>query len=509
MKIFLQISLIFGCIFCLISCKKLVSGINTDPNNPTYIPPEQLLIGGEVGLVYEMESQLARNAAYLDRSARGLANQQQAFWSYNFQGNFFDGDWSGIYAQIIPALALAESEALSGQNKVLAGIAEVNLAFLFGTTADLWGDIPLSQADNKAVYPYPMYDKQLNAYDSVQSLLNKAINNLSTNSGTASGADIFNGGNVAAWIQIAYTVKARFYLHVARTNVAYYDSALANADKGISSISNDWIAPQGTTFGGDNNAWQQFMIVRNGDLDADSAYTYSLQLFFNRLSWNSLIPGVTNDSARLMYLYTLANNVKAQADNFVPNDANPQAIGSSIPTGFFGGNWPLVTYAENQLIIAEANWKKNNYNQATVALNNYRNQLNVGYPIYIGSGYRSNTNAQYGSFAYPDSFGVGNSGNRLGLNTPQAALLQNILEERYITFVGQIEGFNDVRRTNNFLKIPIAPYPINSTNPNKYGTLPQRFLYSQIEQAANPNSPRQSSTDIFKPTTVNDPATPY
>ena len=32
--------------------------------------------------------------------------------------------------------------------------------------------------------------------------------------------------------------------------------------------------------------------------------------------------------------------------------------------------------------------------------------------------------------------------------TPVRALLREILEERYVTFMGQIEGFNDVRRTD-------------------------------------------------------------
>ena len=63
---------------------------------------------------------------------------------------------------------------------------------------------------------------------------------------------------------------------------------------------------------------------------------------------------------------------------------------------------------------------------------------------------------------------------------PNTALLREILEERYVTFIAQIEGFNDERRTGNFLKLPTAP-----GKPN----YPERSLYSQIEVNTNPNVP--------------------
>ena len=79
--------------------------------------------------------------------------------------------------------------------------------------------------------------------------------------------------------------------------------------------------------------------------------------------------------------------------------------------------------------------------------------------------------------------------------TKEDALLREILEERYITFYGQIEGFNDVRRTRKELHgIKLMP--------NSGDKLPERFLYPQSEIDANPNTP-SPIPGFFEPTRIN------
>ena len=75
------------------------------------------------------------------------------------------------------------------------------------------------------------------------------------------------------------------------------------------------------------------------------------------------------------------------------------------------------------------------------------------------------------------------------------ALLIEILEERYVTFFGQIEGFNDVRRTR---KEDVGI----KLQPNTGSLLPERFLYPQSEIDSNPNTP-SPLPGFFEPTEVN------
>ena len=162
--------------------------------------------------------------------------------------------------------------------------------------------------------------------------------------------------------------------------------------------------------------------------------------------------------------------------------------------GFFGGNskFPLVTYEENQLILAESYAKTGDATSALGALNAYRDYLNAG--GYINSGYWT-LGLKYEDYTAAD-FVVGGIANS-GTLSSSDALLKEILTERYLTFIGQVEQFNDIRRTKNFIGI----------TPNTGTQFPQRLFYSQSEINTNPNTPALSASDLFTPTPVN--ATAY
>ncbi|HKK80072.1 MAG TPA: hypothetical protein VJ933_10600, partial [Phaeodactylibacter sp.] len=70
------------------------------------------------------------------------------------------------------------------------------------------------------------------------------------------------------------------------------------------------------------------------------------------------------------------------------------------------------------------------------------------------------------------------------------------LEERYVTFFGHIEGFNDTRRTLKESTVRVQ------VEPNTGVQLPQRFLYPTTEIDRNPNVPTPVP-DFFEPTPVN------
>lgn len=107
-------------------------------------------------------------------------------------------------------------------------------AQLGGTLTSLWGDIPFSEAGNQELFPKPKFDKQLDVYTKVQSLLDSAIANLGANVGINPGTkDLFCGGSRTSWIKAAYSLKARFYLHTKE-----YPKANTNA-LGINSPSGD------------------------------------------------------------------------------------------------------------------------------------------------------------------------------------------------------------------------------------------------------------------------------
>jgi len=471
------------------SCKKVVEGYEKDPNRAISASPELLLNAAQVSSLLVNEGNLARVASVWSRSTTGVDRQYLSINNYNTTSGDYDSEWDILYANVISQYKLAETAALAVNNKRLAGITEIGMAQNFGLAADLWGDVPFSEVGNEQDFPLPKFEPQAQVYAGVQAMLDMGIANLQANVGASPGAkDIFFGGNAASWIKAAYTLKARFYLHTKE-----YDKALEAAASGIDDPSGGMYAPHGSTYGADFQIWYSFLTYdRLGYITADGAYAVDI-LDPESASYRG--NAKTDESARFNFLYQSGLNTSGVDPNVLSdfdwgNDPSEN--------GFFAANeaFPLVTYQENILIQAEAHLKKAapDFASALAALNEYRAYLQNEDETYIKSGYHS-LGLKYEPYTAADFAAVGIANT--GAATANGALLLEILEERYVTFIGQTEQFNDVRRTKNALGIT----PTSGTK------LPQRLLYPQSEINTNPNTPVLASGDLFAETPVN--TTPY
>jgi len=467
------------------SCKKLTDDLNIDPNRPTDAPADLLLNGTEVASIIAYEGNLARVGGIFSNSFTGADRQYTLLNSYVSTAPDYDDGWDNLYATVIAQAIIGERKSSTVNNRLMVGIFQVLQAQGFGFAADMWGDVPFSQVGDETNYPQPKFDAQADVYAGVQSILDKAIANLNSGVGVTPGAkDFYFQGSAAKWVQTAYTLKARFYLHTKD-----YASAITAAQNGISSATNNMMAPHGGTYLSDFNVFYSFLTYdRVAYMDASDA---EAPKFLDPAS--SLYRGnsKTNEEGRFGYLYQEGLNTGGLDPNVLVafdwgNDPSED--------GFFGAStsFPLVTYAENNLILAEAQLKgSNNLIGALAALNVHRLYMNGG--GYINSGYVEENS--YLPYLLTD-FLPGGIENAVGSGQTQAqALLREILEERYVTFIGQLEQFNDVRRTKNYLGITLK-----NTSSTK---LPQRFLYPQSEINTNPNTPKLGSTDLFRETTIN------
>jgi starch-binding outer membrane protein, SusD/RagB family len=453
------------------SCKKAVEGFNTDPNNPLDADAITMLTGIEVGNMAIQEGEPARIAGMWSGYFTGEQQQYQAFHQYLIIARNFDDTWQRIFSGVLKNDRLMKKKAELVNNRRLIGVAQVIEANLMGTATALWGDIPFTEAANDA-FPNPAFDPQAQVYQKIQALLDSAIVNFaSTAFVDFSAQDIHFAGNMTKWTQTANTLKARYYMHTKQ-----YANALTAAASGISTAANNWVAPHSSAGKGSYNLYYQFFVQdRPTWLTGTAAFAVGL---LNPASTKYRGNAKTIERARYNYLYSSATN-----PNYTVNGFYYQTVA-----------FPLATYAENLLIIAEAETRVNGITTGLAKLNTYRTYLNGG--GYVAPFYLTAGNFKYDPYLATDfaAGGIENAGT--APLTPTRALLREIMEERYITFIGQIEGFNDLRRTftETDVRVPVQP--------NTGAQFPQRFLYPQVEVDLNSSTPNPIPS-LFTPTPVN------
>lgn len=466
-------TLIFG-------CAELVDDLNQNPNNPTSAPYQFALTTTQVANIILHTGEPTRKAGIFAGQYTGIERQQLGYSNYDLVSSDFNSHWNTVYSGIVRnALVTQELAAEQGIEGITAGITQIIRAFALGTAASLWGDVPFDEG-GKLEFENPAYEDQLTVYAKAQSLLDDAIANLATNTGRPLAmTDIYFNGNPSSWIQVAYTIKARFYMHT-KNYPAAYTAAQSGIGSDGSGATNNFSSPHGTALDNANLNYQFFEIAaRKSDLITSDFFASIIDPNPSRSPIPSNYRGhaKTNETARYDYL------LQTTDIGIQPNTKN-----NGIAQ--IDGPGAMVTYAENLLILAEAGARAE-FNIGLDHLNQFRAYMSNG-------GYLSSPNMadlRYLPFEASD-FNAGGIENLDGNLSPSQALLREILEERYVTFFGQLEVFNDARRTQGEpnIRVPFVP--------NTGSEYPQRFLYAQSELDANSSTPNPIP-GFFQKTPVN------
>lgn len=448
MKTFIKILLIGALL--LSSCEDFVTGINeADVTSSTDADLRLIVVAAEVNYMGFHEGHVARLSGMWSGYFRGADRQYVGYNNYHVTNSDFDVAWENLYIYTLKQLRIARQKATEQNNLSTKGMCQVMEASLMGTATALWGDVPYLEAVDVQKYPNPAYDSQEIIIGNLILLLDDAIINLSSGVGIRIGdflsPDI---GDNSQWLKVAHSVKSRLLLYKKD-----YSNALAEAEEGIQNPEDDLMALHGTTIGTDLNLYFDFLEVsRQGTMDANNTH---LGEVLDPTSPNTRNHSKTDESSRLAYYY-----MGGSVEDYLPN---------TTPTGFFfmDSPFPLHSAYEIKLIAAECMVRLGDNPGAILKLNEHRANLRQIYP-----------NGVYEDFVLND-FNPGEIENISTSKSRDEALLYEILEEKWVSLYGQIEGFNDIRRTHNALGIPA-----------NFGTeIPQRFLYSQNEINGNLSTP--------------------
>jgi len=476
-------------------CSDYLSGPNvtTNPNAPaTLTAPGPLYVGIQAAMPAQREGQTARDAVMYTQQVAGIDRQHRGYDQYNTTGGDMDAYFGAVYSTGSGTNVLtgggglldirkAEQFARVAKDTLFLGILKVYEALEIGYAADIWGDIPYRQAADSTILQ-PAFDPQLQIYTDLQSQLDSAITFLAasgpSNVGPLAGGTelVYKGATDPInliYTEVAHSLKARYYMHTAAKNGAGdYTKALAEVSLGISTPAHDFLwYHDATTFG--NNFWFQFEVInRTGDIGPGAAV---IEILKRRIK-----AGV-EDSSRLKFYFT--DDGAGDYHGYRPGAATVTTSGGiydgSGPYSSFGSvidlsdgsfRQPELTYAETQLIGAEAALQTGNAALAQADLDNARKQRQYGMLDGV-------------PVTFPDLPSV-------------PATLQNILEEKYVTLYLNPEVWNDYKRTCLPSLAP-APAPGSSTPGSAApGYIPGRLPYGQTEVNANPNVPKVSSAGV-------------
>ena len=501
-------------------CKDYLSGPSLGGNNPNAVQnlkdATSLYVGLEAAQAQAFTDQFSRWMGEYTQQTAGVARQQAGYDLYVVGPGDVDGTYSAFYAGLNEGGGGAadarniEIFAATAHDSLFKGIAMVWEGMIIGECASIFGATPYSQAFNPSAFPQPKYDDQITVFKEVETTLDSAliylkstpndVNPTSTNIGptgsiatVARSAEIIYAGRTPSQLEkvytaVAHTLKARFYLDMALVDGSNYAKALTEAQQGISSTGDNWnwyanaaLVP---------NAWFAFMGAR-GDNNPGSAIIHLMKsrmaagLDSNPDRFNFYFSDVKNKACiQLDTVHHVMNAADLTPDGHCTgnrpgaNSVLPYGEGNSQFNAFntLGSFYaPGVTFAENQLILAEAALQTGNAAAAQTALNSVR------------------ANEVYGADALDGATNCNATACTFSAQNPVPATLQNIIEEKYIDLFATPEVYNDYKRTC----FPwLAAAPASPSSGATRANIPGRLPYGLTAITADPNTPNVGPTAL-------------
>jgi len=458
-------------------------------NQITQSPPDTVTVRRLVEIyqnlendqMQEWEGTLGMPVALYTQQIAGIHAQPQRFDLYQFLAADADPGFQSIVLSASNARTL-QTLGRNINDSLWIGIGKVWEAAAAGDAASIWGAIPYTQAFDRSQYPDPVFDPQPTVYQNVAAQLDSAIGvYLATRPGPHRGpgtAELIYRGQpseslATIYTEVAHTLLARYYLHQAGANAAYYAMALQEAQQGIADPRHDWnwyndgSATQ-------NNAMYNLVTGHSAGQLVPSATL--INLMHQRIA-----DGLDTATDRLNFYFVSKLNPSGVCDptcaGYRPGGdvAEPGGGGTSdfnLLNNGAGFRQPYVTWTENKLILAEAALATGNPFTAQKALTAVRAHEVYGADV-SGDRLASGAIACGGPCTFhPQPF--------------VTATLQNIIEEKYMDLFLSAEVWADFRRTC-FPHIAAAPATVTDSIPRP-GGLPERFPYGQTI-AADKNAP--------------------
>jgi hypothetical protein len=482
-------------ILLTLSCENWLD-INKDPNNPSDANEQLTLAAGisSVAYVYGGKYQVL-GALWSQQWTQSLgASQYTGLDSYDINSSTYNGQFDELYSGALANLEYVKELALSNQHCDYYLIATVMQCYTFQLMADLYDQIPFSEAlrgDDGLVAPH--YENGQDIYDSLIARIDFALKmkDATEKEDGVGSEDILFNGNMDRWIEFANTLKLKIFLRqvYARPQVAENGIRALYADAGNRFLSVDVAMTQFTDESGRRNPLYETEIEAFGG-NPNLVLSNTFLSFMNE----------KGDIERLDRLFNYPEEGGGQKGLDQGNYNDPDEPTGTNSTHYskpiFGAADPiyLMSSTESLLLQCEA-VARYNVKQYTAVRSMYQEAVDKAC-VRLGM---ANGEPYYGpgdAYEFPPE------------GSPVETMVKSIIIQKWVslTNIQSMETFLEHNRTHYPAESNVRADDANyipgeftlSVNNVTSGRFPKRLIFPETEYSGNPNTPaKKDVTEVI------------
>lgn len=435
-------------------CTDKFDEYNSDDKNPSLVPGESLFSNAQKELsdqissanvnlnIFRLWAQHWTQTTYTDEANYDIVNR-----------NIADNTFSMYYRRVLKDLdeayqLLENAEPPVGEDPAILknklSIIEILTVYSYQNLVDIFGMVPYSEALNIDEV-HPAYDGGAEIYTGLFSRLDAAIGGLNPEFESFGPADIYYGGDVAAWLKFANTLKVKMGITIADANEAQARKAIEEGVAGsFTSSEDDCLLAYMQSSPNFNPLYDE--LVATGRHDFIAANT--IVDIMNEL----------DDPRREKYFTPLDGAFTGGAYGYSSPYEDYSHASDTLHIPEFPGI--LLTYSELQFYLAEAAERGFEVNNTAAAY--YEEGIRSSFAFWGASGVEAYLSKP--EVAYETA--EGNWRQKIGLQSWLAAYTRGL--EAYTTWRRlDYPVFNLPRFTKEYDKIPVRfTFPVNEQTLN-------------------------------------------
>ncbi len=199
----------------------------------------ELLSKSEITLANALSGYAAgMTTAMWTQQIQGVSGEALSRYNYVYLSKEVNNLWSDLYVGVMKNCDSIIKLSDERDAYYYKGVAEILYALALGNTTDLFGDVPYSQAFKTK---YPVYDPQQQVYQGIFKMLDQGISILKAGDPGKEElkGDVVYNWDTQKWIKAAYTLKARYMMHLIKVENVDYSEVLSYLNQGIQSLDDD------------------------------------------------------------------------------------------------------------------------------------------------------------------------------------------------------------------------------------------------------------------------------